>query len=63
MAWIKNGKIYKIVNAMSETNFTNNINSHKERGWNLVGDIKRDKYGFSCLMFCERKGLRDSNKI
>lgn len=63
MAWIKDGKIHKIVTGHLESTFHMNLEAHKKRGWKIKGEVKRDIYGLSCLMFCERKGLRDSNKI
>lgn len=63
MAWIKDGKIWKIVSAMSQETMNFKIKSHQERGWELEGQIKPHGYGLGCLMFCERKGLRDNYKI
>jgi len=55
MAWVKNGKIYKIVTGMSETNFQKNLNAHKLRGWKVVGELKYDRQGISCMVVNERK--------
>lgn len=39
MAWIKDGKIYKIVNALSEAMLKINMKAHEERGWKQVGEV------------------------
>jgi hypothetical protein len=58
MAWIKDGKIHKIVTGHMESTFHMNLEAHKKRGWKIKGNIKRDMYGLSCLMVCERKGVK-----
>lgn len=63
MAWIKNGKIYKIVNALSEAMLKINMKAHEERGWKQVGEVKTDGFGLACLMVYERKVLHDSDEI
>ena len=54
LAWIKDGKIHKIVTGHMESTFHKNLEAHKKRGWKIKGNIKRDMYGLSCLMVHER---------
>lgn len=54
MAWIKDGKVHKIVTGHTESTFHMNLEAHKKRGWKIKGNIKRDMYGLSCLMVHER---------
>ena len=49
-AWIRDGKVWKILYALSEQKLEWLIKSHEQRGWKRVGEIKPHGRGFGCLM-------------
>jgi len=49
-AWIRDGKVWKILYALTETKLERLVRVHEERGWQLVGEIKPHGRGFGCLM-------------
>ena len=49
-AWIRDGKVWKIVTSLSETKLKRLIKTHEQRGWKMVGEIKPHGQGYGCLM-------------
>ena len=49
-AWIRDGKVWKILYALTETKLERLIRAHEERGWQLAGEIQQHGRVFKCLM-------------
>lgn len=49
-AWIRDGKVWKILYALSEQKLEWLIKCHEQRGWQMAGEIKPHGHGYGCLM-------------
>lgn len=51
MTWITgDGEVRKIITGMSMNSIMKNIKRHEQRGWRILGEIKRHGYGYGCMM-------------